>query len=101
MAIVDKDKSAILAQLVANSEDYVSRLPWLPIYENDKFNSPDFTALDVLSFASSGTPIGINIPNYDDIREKFGFKNVDLQNAYGKGQLCCYVLGIVIFFAML
>lgn len=71
---------------MAHSEEYVGRLPWLTIYENDTFNSPDFTALDVLSFASSGTPIGINIPNYDDIREKFGFKNVDLQNAYGKTQ---------------
>ena len=84
VAIVDKDKSEVLQQLVNKAEDYVSRLPWGLDYENEHFQQPDFTALDVVSFASSGTPIGINIPNYDDIREHFGFKNVDLQNAYGK-----------------
>lgn len=78
VAIVDKDKSTVLQQLVLNAEQYVTRLPWGNQYENKHFNQPDFTALDVVSFASSGTPIGINIPNYDEIREHLGFKNVDL-----------------------
>ena len=84
VSIVDKKQSKLLVDLVNNSGPIIETLPWGPFYEKDKFLRPDFTSLLVLTFASSGTPIGINIPNYDDIRMNEGFKNVNLGNVVGK-----------------
>ena len=80
VSIQNKERTRKFGALVNNAEEFIKLLPWDATFEKPKFNPPDFTSLEVLSFVGSGIPAGINIPNYDDVRINIGFKNVSLGN---------------------
>lgn len=61
-AIVNKMLSAKYETLVNKASELIKALPWGPDFEVDQFRRPDFTALEVVSFATGGIPAGINIP---------------------------------------
>lgn len=81
VALTDKEKSKKFNLLVEKAEQFINNLPWSEGFEKTPFIPPDFIALDMVCFSSRGCPIGINIPNYHEVQESDGFKNISISNA--------------------
>lgn len=56
MSIVNKERTRAFQKLVEVAPGMISKLPWTTDFEMDAFTAPDFTSLEVLSFASSAIP---------------------------------------------
>ena len=82
VALKDKNSSSKYKMLVDNAEYFINQLPWSKDFERDKFIEPDFTALDIVGFPTTVIFQGINLPNYLDIHDTDGFKNLALLNSY-------------------
>ncbi|KAI0479184.1 dipeptidyl peptidase III [Xylariaceae sp. FL0804] len=87
VAIADPEETRLLLKLVERSDRFIARLPWASSenqgkgpFEKSLFEPPDFSSIHALAYCSSIIFPGINVPNYNDIRQDVGFKNVIIAN---------------------
>lgn len=87
---VNPQKTAGIRKLAADAQWFEDRMPWSALYRKQGVRGITANAIDVVVEAGDSgpiTPVGINLPNDQEIREKYGSKSVSLSNvneAYDK-----------------
>jgi dipeptidyl-peptidase-3 len=90
---VNREKTSEIQKLAANAQWFEDRMPWDAKYRKPGVQGITANAIDVvIETGDSGpvTPIGINLPNDQSVRERHGSKSVSLSNvneAYDKSTL--------------
>jgi dipeptidyl-peptidase III len=90
---VNNEKTSEIKKLAADAQWFEDRMPWDPKYRKQGVQGITANAIDVvIETGDSGpvTPIGINLPNDQGVREQYGSKSVSLSNvseAYDKSTL--------------
>jgi dipeptidyl-peptidase-3 len=80
---VNKEKTGRIQTLASNAQWFEDRMPWNPAYRKPKATGIVANAIDVVvETGDSGpvTPVGINLPNDQKIREQYGSKSISLTN---------------------
>ena len=80
---INTTKTAAIQQLAAEAQWFEDHMPWDGKYRKETVQGITANVIDVvIETGDSGpvTPIGINLPNEQDIREKHGSKSVSLSN---------------------
>jgi dipeptidyl-peptidase III len=81
---VNPQKTAGIRKLAESAQWFEDRMPWAPEFRKQNVRGVSANAIDVvIETGDSGpvTPIGINLPNDQTIREHHGSKSVSLSNA--------------------
>jgi dipeptidyl-peptidase-3 len=80
---VNKAKTEAIQRIAEHAQWFEDRMPWDPRYRKPKVTGVTARAIDVIvETGDSGpvTPIGINLPNDQEVRELHGSKSVSLSN---------------------
>ena len=80
---VNPEKTAEIRKLATDAQWFEDRMPWAAQYRKQGVRGITANAIDVvIETGDSGpiTPVGINLPNDQNVREKHGSKSVSLSN---------------------
>ena len=93
---VNREKTEAIRTLAEHAQWFEDRMPWDPRYRKEGVRGITAAAIDVVvetGDAGPITPIGINLPNDQTVRERYGSKSVSLSNvieAYERSQPPAY-----------
>ncbi len=80
---VNREKTGRIQTLATNAQWFEDRMPWNPAYRKPQATGIVANAIDVVIEAGDSgpvSPVGINLPNDQRIREQYGSKSVSLSN---------------------
>ena len=80
---VNRHKTENIRTIAANAQWFEDQMPWAPEYRKEGVRGITANAIDVVVEAGESapmTPVGINLPNDQAIRETHGSKSVSLSN---------------------
>ena len=83
VSYVNREKTAHIRALADNAQWFEDRMPWDAAYRKPNVQGIVANAIDVVveaGHAGPVTPVGINLPNDQRIREQYGSKSVSLSN---------------------
>jgi len=85
---VNEAKTGAIRRLAGSAQWFEDRMPWEPKYRKPNVRGITANAIEVVVEAGDTgpiTPIGINLPNDQDVREQYGSKSVSLTNVIEAG----------------
>ena len=80
---VNPEKTRAIRTLAREAQWFEDRMPWDPVYRKQGVIGVTGNAVDVVvetGHAGPVTPVGINLPNDQQVREQYGSKSVTLSN---------------------
>ncbi|KAL2837920.1 dipeptidyl peptidase III [Aspergillus pseudoustus] len=89
VGVPEPSETELLEKLASVAEAFVYKLPWVTggitsiekgPFEKNIFDPPGFSSVQSLAYCSSNIFPGINLPNYNDIRQEIGYKNILFSN---------------------
>ena len=80
---INREKTEAIRTLAEHAQWFEDHMPWDPSYRKEGVRGITANAIDVVvEIGDSGpiTPIGINLPNDQTVREEYGSKSISLSN---------------------
>ncbi|WP_043399864.1 dipeptidyl-peptidase 3 family protein, partial [Archangium violaceum] len=75
----DARENRVMEVIARRAQDFENRMPWPDVYKRKKVATPVAKAINLVT-STPTPPAGINLPNEQHIREKYGSKSVLVSN---------------------